>query len=133
MDVLKIEAKGRKIIRVGERDFALAFPLNVVADLEEKLGRSMKTAADWLRLQTKEVQPTLAAGFRLYHPEKADAVAETICSSLDPEEIDNVIEALCVAACPKAMERVKKAMEEAQERLKKGLAPLPNGVGADAS
>lgn len=133
MDVLKIEAKGRKIIRVGERDYALAFPLNTVAELEEKLGRSMKMGADWLRLQTREVQPTLAAGFRLYHPDEADSIAETICSTLDPEEIDNVIEALCVATCPKTMERVKKAMEEAQERLKKGLSPLPNGVGADAS
>lgn len=132
MSVLEIETKSRKILRVGGRDYALAFPLTIVADLETKLGRSMKAAPDWLHIETREVKTILEAGLAYYHADEANAVAERICETLDPEEIDTVIEALCVAACPKAMERIQKAVEEARERIQKGL-PLPNVQGADAS
>lgn len=128
---LEIEAKSRKIIRVGGKDYALVFRLPIVAALEEKLGRSMKSAADWLRIQTKEVPAVIEAGLTDYHPNDAKSVAETICSTLDPEEIEHVIDALCVAACPKAMARLQEELEKYRERMKQGL-PVPNAQSADA-
>ncbi len=129
-DVLEIAVKERKIFRLGERDYSLTFTVPVVAALEEKLGRSMKGAADWFRIQTREVQDVLAAGFTHYHPDEAGDVAKQICDALDPEELETVIDALCVAACPKAMARLKVEIEKAQSRIKKGISP--NVQGADA-
>lgn len=130
-NVIEIAVKERKIFRVGERDYSLVFMLSTIAELEEKLGRSMKSAADWLHIQTKEVHDILEAGFSHYHPEEAKDVADTICEALDPEQIENVIDGLCVAACPKAMARLQEEIEKVRARLKKGL-PLPNVPGADA-
>jgi hypothetical protein len=97
------------------------------------LGRSMKTAGDWLRIQVKEVQAVLEAGLTHYHPEEAKSVAEAVAITLDPEELESVIEALCWAACPKAMERVQAALEKARQRVLEGLPPLPNGQSADVA
>lgn len=130
--VLEITFKQSKIFRVGDKDYSLVFTVPVVAALEEKLGRSMKSAADWLRIQTKEVRDILEAGFTHHHPEDAKTIADTICDMLEPEEIENVIDALCVAACPKAMARLQVEIEKIKERAKKGLPPLPNVQSADA-
>ena len=130
-DVLEIAVKERKIIRVGDRDYSLVFPVPVVAALEETIGRSMKSTADWLRIQTKEVQAVLEAGLSHYHPQEAKDLAATLCTMLEPEEIENVVDALCVAACPKGMARLKEEIEKARVRFNKGL-PLPNVQGADA-
>lgn len=133
-DVLEIAVKERRIIRVAERgDFALAFTVREVAALEDKLGRSMKSAADWLNIKTKEVRDILEAGFRHYHPDEAGALADEICSVLGPEEIEHLIDAICVAACPKAMARIQDEIVKIRERMKKELPPLPNGVSADAA
>jgi hypothetical protein len=131
MKVIEIKAKDRQIFRVGEaegleREFSVAFPLSVVAELEDKLGRPMRSPSDWLRIQTKEVRDILEAGFSYYHPEAAKGVADLICLTLDPEGIESVIDALCFAACPKAMARLQEEMDKARERAKKGLAALPN-------
>jgi hypothetical protein len=124
-DVLEIGVKQSRIFRVGERDFALVFTVGAVAALEDKLGRSMKNPADWFRLQTKEVQDVLEAGFKTYHADEAKDVAEAVCRTLDAEQIENVIDFVCWAACPKAMERLRVEVEKMREAVKKGL-PLPN-------
>jgi capsule polysaccharide export protein KpsE/RkpR len=90
----------------------------------------MKSATDWLKIQTKEVRDILEAGFTHYHPEEAKQVADDISVALEPEEIENVIDGLCVVACPKAMARLQEEMEKVRARLKKGLPPLPNAPGA---
>jgi len=132
MTVLEMGVKQRKIFRVGERDYSLAFTVPIVAELEVTLGRSMKSAADWLRIQTKEVRGILEAGLKHYHPDEAANVAEAVSLALDPEEIEVVIDGLCVAACPKAMARLEAELEKARARAKRGLSPLPNVPGVDA-
>ena len=131
-DVLEIGVKQSKIFRVGEKDYSLVFTVPVIAALEEKLGRSLKGAADWFRIKTSEVRDILEAGFTKHHPEEAADIADTICNLLDPEEIENVIDGLCAAACPKAMARLELEIEKARERTKRGLPPLPNVPSADA-
>ena len=132
MDVLEIAVKQRKIIRLGKRDFSLAFTVPVVVALEEKIKRPMRGAADWLRIQTSEVRDILEAGFTHYHPEAAKGAADMICDTLAPEEIEHVIDALCWAACPKAMERLQAEVDKLRERAKQGL-PLPNAPGGAVS
>lgn len=130
MNVIEIKTKDRQLFRVGERDFSIAFPLPMVAELEDKVGRPMRSPSDWLRVKTSEVQAILEAGFKHYHPTEAGSVATQISETLDPEGIETVIDALCWAACPKAMGRLQEEMDKARERAKKGLQ-LPNvpGVG----
>lgn len=129
-DILEMAVKSQNKICVNEREYELVFSFPVVAALEEKLGRSMKSAADWVRTQTKEVPDILEAGLSHLYPEEAKAVADSICNTFPPEEIEHVIDFLCVAACPKAMARLKEQMEKIQERVKQGLA-LPNVPGVD--
>lgn len=131
MEALEIAVKERKIFRMDGRDYALVFPLPVVVALEEKLGRSMKLAVDWFRIETHEVQAVLEAGLSSLHPEEAREIAQKVADALDPEEIGTVIDGLCAAACPKAMAKIEAAMAKARERAAKGLEPLPNGQGAD--
>lgn len=133
-DVLEIAIKQEqaKVIRVDGKDYSLTFPLPVVVDLEAKLGRTMKSAPDWLRIETAEVPAILEAALSSEHPDDAKDVTAAICAGLDPEAISTVIDALCWAACPKAMDRIKADMDKAMERAKKGLTPFPNVQGADA-
>jgi len=130
MHVIEIEAKGDKFIRVDGTDYQLAFPLPIVVELEAKIGRSMKTGGDWLRIQTKEVRDILFLGFKTHHKD-AEEVADKIAARLEPEEIDNVINAICAATCPKALAKWQEELEKLRDRLKKGLT-LPNVPGADA-
>lgn len=132
-DILEITVQREpKVIRVDGKDYSLTFPLPIVVDLESKLGRPMKSAADWIRIKTEEVPAILEAALSSEHPDEAKDVATAIGSALDPEEISTVIDGLCEAACPKAMERIRAEMEKARERVQKGLAPFPNVQGADA-
>lgn len=133
MEVIEIKVKAPKVFRVNGEDYRLSFSLAATAELEEKLGRSMKYVSDWLRIQTKEVRDILAAGFYIFHPNEAERVADAIAAELDPEEIEHVIDGLCVAAFPKAMARLHEEMQKAQERIQKGLSALPNGQGASVS
>lgn len=130
--VLEICVKQSKIFLVGDKDYSLVFTVPVIAALEEKLGRPLKSAGDWLRISTSEVRDILEAGFKKHHPEEAEEIADTICDLLDPEQLETVIDALCVAACPKAMARLDEEIKKAQERARKGLTPLPNVPSADA-
>jgi plasmid stability protein len=132
MQALEIGVKQRQLLRVDDRDFAIVFPLPIVAELEETLGRSMKIPADWLRIKTAEVRDILEAGLKTYHPDEAAATADAVSKGLDPEQIETVIAALCAAACPKAMAHLEKEIEKARARARKGLA-LPNAQSADAS
>jgi hypothetical protein len=117
-DVLEIEVKQAKIIRVDGKDYDLAFPLSVVVDLENKLGRSMKSAPDWLQITTAEVPIILEAGLSPGRPDdEAKTLATLICAVLNPEEISTVIDGLCAAACPKAMARIMAEMEKARKRM----------------
>ena len=131
MSAIEIAVKQPKIFRVDGNDYALLFTVPAVAELEEKLGRSMKSATDWLRIQTKEVRDILEAGFTHYHPDEASIVADAICTCLEPEELEKVIDALCVAACPRAMAKLQEEMEKVRVRLSKGQPPFPNAPGAD--
>ena len=133
MDVLEIKVKDRKIVRMNERDFSLLFDVPTTAALEDKLGRDMKSPADWFRIRTKEVRDILEAGFTHYHSEEAKDIADVICSALDPEEIEIVIDAICEAACPKALARLREEITKAQARLQKGLSLLPNVPGGAVS
>ena len=132
-DVLEIAVRETKIVRIGEREYTLTFPVAAVVVLEQKLGRSMKHSTDWFRIKAEEVQPCLEAGLTHHHPEEAATVAAEICNTLDPEAIDSVVDALCATACPKAWGRLLEEMAKARQRLQKGLSPVPNGQGADAS
>ncbi|HZP06775.1 MAG TPA: hypothetical protein VFB43_17885 [Terracidiphilus sp.] len=123
--------KSRQILRVDDSDYSLSFPVVIVAELEEKLGRSMKAPQNWLAMQTKEVETVLAAALKHYHPEEAAEVSRLVCTNLDPEELESVMDLLCCVACPRAMERMHAEIKKLQERVKKGLA-LPNAQSVDA-
>ena len=116
-DVLEITVKQAKLIRIDGKDYDLTFPLPVVVDLENKLGRPMKSAPDWLRVTTAEVPAILEAGLSSGYPNEAKALSGSVCAALAPEEISTVIDGLCAAACPKAMARIEAEMKKARERM----------------
>jgi hypothetical protein len=122
---VNIAVKQPKIFKVDGVDFRVEFPVSSVIKLEDALGRSMKSASDWLKTQTKELPEILKAGLLKHHKTEAEKVATAICDSLDPEEIEHVIDGLCVAACPKAMARIEAEINRLREKAAKGL-PLPN-------
>lgn len=130
-EVIEIKVQAPKMFRVDGVDYRVQFPMNQVAALEEKIGRGMKSAADWLRMKTSEIPDILFYGLQTYHADEADAVVTTVRDNLDPEQLEFVMDALCEVACPKAMERVRAALEEARERVKKGLPAIPNATSAD--
>ena len=105
--ILEITRKEKKTITVEGQDYTIAFPLPVVAELEEKLGRSMKYPSDWFRIQTKEVQAILEAGLTRHYPDDARTMADDICSVLTPEGLGHIIDGLCMAACPKTIAKLQ--------------------------
>lgn len=111
---ITVEQKQTKIIRVDGEDYSLKFPLPVVAALEIKLGRPMKSTLDWIRIRSEEVPPILEAALSTEHPDEAKDITAAICSALNPEEIGTVIDGLCAAACPKAMALLQAEIEKAQ-------------------
>lgn len=123
MEVLEIAVRQAKVFLVDGVEYRLEFPLPAVAEMEKKLGRSMKSPADWLNTKTEEVRDILAAGFSRNHPEDAERIADAICEYLEPEQINTVIDALCWAACPKAMARIQEQIEKSRDRAKAGLLP----------
>lgn len=130
--VIEIAVKQPKVFRVDGVEYRLEFPVAAVAALEEKLGRSMKSASDWLRMQVMELPAVLFAGLTRNHPNEAQQIATAICDNLGPEDIEIVIDGLCVAAHPKAMERLQQQIDAARERFNNGGSPLPNVQSADA-
>lgn len=126
LELIKLETKQPLPLSVDGTEYRLEFPLPAIVALEKKLGRSMKTASDWFRIQTHELPDVLRAGLQQRHADEADAVVEAIGRALDPENIEVLIAGLCGATWPKATERIQAALEKARARAEKGLSPLPN-------
>lgn len=127
MKVLQLAVRNPMKVSVEGREYSIEFPVKAVATLEEKLGRSMKFAADWLKIRTKEVEDVLAVGLSRNHHEDAAEVAARICDTLETEAIEEVIEGLCWSVFPRAMERI----EAAAKRIREGHTS-PNAPSADA-
>ena len=134
-NTLELEVRQPLCIRVqkdGEiLPVTVEFDLPAVVALERSLNRSMKTAADWLRLQSGELERTLAAGLRLHHGAEAEQLAATICGGLSPESIETTLDAICTSACPRAMRRFREELEKLRAKARAGIAvTLPNGESA---
>jgi hypothetical protein len=122
-NVLELAIRQPFILRVNGENHQVTYPVSVVAELEEKLGRPFRSVTDWLRISAGELELILCFGLETYHPEEASQISLDVCAALEPEAIETVIEALCVSNFPKAMERYRIALEKAQEEARRGLSP----------
>lgn len=130
MKTLELAVRQPLVITLGPQEYTIDFSVKTVAALEDRLGHSMKTAADWFRLETKELPIVLECGL-LRHangPEDAELLALSICEGLNPEGIEELISALCASACPKAVARFHEELEKLKKR-----GTVPNVQSADAS
>lgn len=125
----KIEIAVRQpftVIVAGE-EYYIEYPVESVVELEAALGRSMKYASDWFRLETKELSAVLRYGFQKHHPTLAEELAARVCDGLNPEGIEAAIEGLCAYSFPIATARLQEALDKARN------GQVPNGPSADAN
>jgi hypothetical protein len=128
--VLEIAIQGDRILRVNGEDYSVLFPLPVVFELEKALGRSMRQATDFLRMQAEEVPAILEHGLRARQAERSAAIARLVMEAVgtESESVNNIMNFLCVAAYPKTMEKVEARIKQLAA---KGREPK-NAPSADA-
>lgn len=132
MHILELAVRSPLIVRVGGAEYKVEFPVLAVVQLEDKLGRPMKSAADWLQIKTRELPDLLSVGLSRNHAEEAVTVAASICDTLETEAIDEVINGLCYSVFPRAMAKIEEAVKRIQERAEKGTES-PNVPSVAAS
>lgn len=110
------------LLKVDGQNYTVIFPLSAVAQLEDTIGRPMRTPQAWLGLPAKDVHAVLQAGLAKAHPDVSAAVATQVCEGLNPESLCEVLYALTKLAFPKFM-----------EELEKRTAKSPNAPSGDGS
>jgi hypothetical protein len=115
---------------VDGRDIFFEMTLAGTAELEGKIGRSMKTYMDWVALSASELTEVLRAGLRHYQTD-ADKLVDDINRVMFPELQAILLEAIVAHAWPDTTRRMAEEMAKAKERLMKGL-PLKNAPSGDA-
>jgi hypothetical protein len=101
---------------VGGTSYTLAFPLAAVIDAEEKLGRSLKTPADWFNAPAKDVPVLLRAGLAKHHPSISEHEVAAITDELTPEAVIEITNALGTLAFPRFVEKFEENLRFAREK-----------------
>lgn len=123
MNALETAVSPALLLKVDGNNYTVSFPLSAVAQLEEAIGRPMRTPQAWLGLPAKDVQAVLKAGLqRVQGEEVAQKLAVQICDGLNPEAMCEVLYALTKLAFPKFM-------EELEKRTKAKSPNAPSGDG----
>jgi hypothetical protein len=128
-NTLEMAVKQPLTLKVSGKEYLVEFPLAAVIQAEAKLGRSLKTPADWLCAPAADIPVLLAAGLVKHHPDVTPEEIKAISDGLDPESINEFTEALGALAFPKWLARYKESLTKLQEA--KGVSP--NAASADAS
>jgi len=92
---------------LDDTKYILTFPLKAVALAEEKLGHSLRTLRDWLKLETRELPIIIEAGLQKFHPEQTAEHAAAIVEALTSDALDELHYGLCKLAFPKAMAKLE--------------------------
>jgi hypothetical protein len=131
MNNLELAVRQPLMLIAGGREYTIEFPLPAVIAAEEKLGRSLKTPADWLCAPAKDIPSLLAAGLMKHHPDVTAEDIAIICDDLGPEACTEFTEALGAVAFPRFLARYKENLEKIQKRAAEGK-PSPKALSADA-
>lgn len=89
------------------QSYTVEYPLSAVIAAEEKLGRSLKAAADWFCAPAKDVPALLEAGLRRHHPDITPEEVQSICDRLNAEAYTELTEALGALNFPAWLARFK--------------------------
>jgi hypothetical protein len=127
MDVLKTAVTPHLTLEVDEKKYLVEFPLPAVITAEEKIGRSLKSPADWFCAPAKDVPALLEAGLSRHHPDVTAEDIQAICDRLNPEAYAEVTEALGALAFPRFTARYKENLEKLQA---KGQSPKAESADA---
>ena len=116
------------VLLVEGKEYTVEYPLSSVIKAETKLGRSLKSPADWFCAKAEDLPALLEAGLGKHHPELTTEEVQAICEGIGPETYTEVTEALGALNFPHFLARYQEGLEKAR----KGGA-LPNAQSADAS
>jgi len=122
--VLELAVRQPLTLKVDGVDYTVEFPLSSVVIAEEKIGRGLKSPADWFGLPDKDIPAVLEAGLIKHHADKAGEIARLVCDALGPESSAEFTEALGAMAFPRFLARYKENLAKIQA---KGGTASPNG------
>jgi hypothetical protein len=125
-NVVELAVKRPLILKTNDKEYTIEFPLSAVIMAEEKLGRSLKTPADWFGAPAKDIPALLEAGLSKHHPEVTAEEIKEICDGISPEAYTEFTEAIGAVAFPRWLARFKENLE----KLKAGASPKAQSVDA---
>lgn len=131
MNVLEFAVTPHLLLRIGEKEYRIEFPLTAVIQAEAKIGRSLKNPGDWFGAAAKDIPALLEAGLSRHHPDVAQAEVFAICDQLNPEAYAEFAEALGTLAFPRFTARYKENLEKlkAKGAAKEGEAGKAESAG----
>jgi hypothetical protein len=122
-NVVELAVKRPLILKTNGREYTIEYPLSAVIKAEEKLGRSLKTPADWFGAPAKDIPALLEAGLSKHHPEVTEAEVQAICDELSPEAYTEFTEAIGAVAFPRWLAKFKENLEKLKTKAASPKAP----------
>jgi hypothetical protein len=114
---LEIAVKPRLILKAGNKEYTVEYPLSAVVRAEANCNRSLKCLADWFQLEWTDVHRVLHAGIS---PEVSAEDIRQLCEDLGAEGVLEIRHALMCLNFPRTMERCEAAAQ-------KGISPNAGG------
>jgi hypothetical protein len=111
-NLVELAVKQPLILKTAEKEYLIEYPLSAVIKAEEKLGRSLKTPADWFGAPAKDIPALLEAGLSKHHPDVTPEEIQAICDGLSPEAYTEFTEAIGAVAFPRWLARFKENLEK---------------------
>jgi hypothetical protein len=123
-NVVELAVKRPLILKTNDREYTIEYPLSAVIKAEEKLGRSLKSPADWFGAPAKDIPALLEAGLSTHHPDVTPEEIKAICDGISPEAYTEFTEAIGAVAFPRWLARFKENLE----KVKAGTSPKAPSV-----